>query len=270
MHLLVQLHPQFNFIYNLYFNEEYNEKRKILYQNGFIDYPHLLDENKSYNEDAYKIIYDIFFDVVSELNKELKNILVDIISGTKIEKLFKDKDINLMILNSLYNFYTIIPTITKNIHRRHFGIEYNNNSLEKFFEFKKNKKSTRDIFIPIPFSANEIPSSGSEFSDYLFNIALTIICFYDKTSFKTRNIDLYLYNNYLYNLYINEQWKKDEENHGLILFNELVNNVDTIVTFKKNNRFELDQTNFKIISDNFYRKSSLLGITHIKNYLINI
>ena len=258
-----------NFIYNLYFNIEYNEKRKILYQNGFINYPHLLDENKSYNETAYKIIYDIFFDVVSEFNEELKNILINIISGIDTKEL-KIPDVNLMILNNLYNFYTIIPTITKNIHRRHFGIEYINNSLEKFNEFKKIKKSTRDIFIPIPFSANEIPSSGSEFSDYLFNIALTIICFYDKTSFKTRNIDLYLYNNYLYNLYINEQWKKDEENHGLILFNELVNNVDTIVTFKKNNRFELDQKNFEIISDNFYRKSNLLGITHIKNYLINI
>ncbi len=240
----------FEFIYKLYFdptNEFLRERLHSVY--SFSLKPHL-NYSGVFLPSIESLIKEEYFKVIGNFNPLYPKILDQILTKTEIDE-SELRKINMGILSSMYNFYILIPTLLKNLDRRHFGLKFTEleqstvrdiisgtelediphyygapqtNKRKVQLSFKKHKK----YFIAVPFVATEQPSDGSEFSDQLFTIAATIICYLNHDNFKNirmKDIEVSLYLHKVikeYKEYIDEP---PEENLGIEKYNKLVEGI---------------------------------------------
>ena len=256
----------YEFIYELYFSEKYASLRdKFKSEYGFNNEPHFINQSTKLADEAIEYIKVIYIQLIDHIfGKEYADTFSNII--TSDDNVIPFDDIDLNILRTLYNFYNLIPTILKQLHRRHFGLKYNDienvsvlyDENKKMISLSKNYK----LFIAVPFDSNESPSEKSEFNDYLYTCALTIICYNDNVMRRIRNIDIQLYLNYLYILAVNDSYKKIERNIGYIKYAELTSGMDGEIQniFSKPNilNFSTEQINCMILK------------FPIKEYLLNV
>ncbi len=255
----------YNFIYDLYFNPEYENLRDLLLKLGFTNKPHLLLESNSINQKAKHIINKLY-----EIN--IKKLFGDILYDSFIKLLcdkyeYIDPDTNFDDLYMVFNFYKLIESILKKLHRRHFGLRYNDfyNIDVLYSESRlKDDNDLKNYFISIPYLADEKPSKKSEFTDSLFNIALTIISYLDETVNRIRNVDIQLFLNHVYEVYDSFDEKTADLNLGTQYYNTLINGITYPKPItQKNNIISFDSDDTHIIMQNFKHN-------YLQMYLIEI
>ena len=240
----------FEFIYKLYFDPANDFLRERLHSiHSFSLKPHL-NYSGVFSPGIESLIKEEYFKVIGNFNPLYPKILEQILTKTEIDE-SELSQINMGILSSMYNFYILVPTLLKNLDRRHFGLKFTEltpsivndiikgtelediphyygapqtNKRKVQLSFKKHKK----YFIAVPFIATEKPSDGSEFSDQLFTIAATIICYLNHDNFKNiriKDIEVSLYLHKVikeYKEYIDEP---PEDNAGIQKYNKLVEGI---------------------------------------------
>jgi len=268
-----------NFIFNLYFNQKYLSIRETLRDKYYFSLePHLINQSSQITIEAIQIIYDLYLITIEETYESSYKIAFDkIIKNETLSE--SELKINYTNLDIIYKFYGLIPSILNLLHRRHFGIFYLEtnkinilkktkiydekeekyiNKFNKRFLFKQNK-----YFVAIPFISNEVPSIKSEFTNYLITTALTIISYYENSSRRIRNLDIQIYINYLKKIYIENNYKPDNNNIGYIKYLNLTSGMQALNIPKITNDIlitSLQERDIEIIVKNF----------DVKFYLINI
>ncbi len=268
------------FIYNLYFgstnlSSDLNDLKcdfgivsnDLVNNFNFKFKPHLILNSNVIMPEALKLINNLYLCCIRENLGPNYKIAYEYLISNQMEKLenlvesTKDREesINLSILNMLYNFEKVIPMILKQLHRRHYGLKHSNSKDISVLYSKYGNLHSDDIlkkyFIAVPFIADEKPSDKSEFTDYLYNIALTIISYFDNPIKRIRYIDLQLYLEHIYELYKIDKFNSPEKNKGLNLYLELTKNITNppnIIEFKKITNFDKNQidqmkNNFPIV-----------------------
>ncbi len=258
----------FVFIYYLYFSKKTQEIRTELVQYSFRDSnPHLLLDSKILNPKAKDIIFRFYKRVV------------ELIFGSKYLEAYnfmllnqKDKvaeGLNIEYLNIIYNFGKLIPGILKQLHRRHFGLSYKDKeTISPIYNADGKIKSDEEIsnlFVAVPFLADEKPSENSEFTDYLYVLALTTISYFDEPIKRLRNIDIQLYLNYIIKHFYSQKDLPPEYNEGAIRYKDLTEGIEKPLILTR----DLKITNFskndiKIIKNNFPMKFYLINIVFKK------
>jgi hypothetical protein len=265
-----------DFIYNLYFNPECDIIRTELQKYQFNLIPHLINQNVDIYIKAKNIISDLFLESIREtLGINYLDAYNELINKKNLAYNFEKIDLN--IINFLYSFNNLIPNIVSQLHRRHFGLKFNDlkdisiltnqKTLEKYSLSEINK-----LFIAVPFVSNETPSDKSEFSDHLYTIALTIICYYEKSVRRIRNVDIQIYLNHLIELYNLDKFKKIEKNRGIRLFNILTEGMqikDRPNFSDKLNIMDFNESDILIVVNNFPIKYYLLNILLPKIIRVN-
>ncbi len=255
----------FSFIYNLYFNQEekYNLIRNRLLEISFKKIPHLILDSDNLSTTEFNIIIEVYKQSIKE---HLGQIYVDTLFKLLENIDYDEGGVDLEILNMLYNFYSIIPIILKQLHRRHFGYKYNNfKSIELFKndDFKTDTEKYKNVFLAIPYDSIEKPSDKSEFTDHLYIIAITVICYFDNSAKRIRNIDIQMYIEWIKSIYINESYKDLNDNEGYKLYCELIKGIN--IKDVPNIDSSLIVTNFsdsdlEILARNLNTKNYLLDI----------
>lgn len=273
----------FFFIYNLYFSDtpnyisnEYSPQfikaKKELLTESFKNQPHFILDSNTLSDKSIKIINDLYLLSIKTVFGNLYVQSFNLLKQNNIQELSKylgEKSVvKIQILNMLLNFDKIIPTILKQLHRRHFGLRYNQDSVSIIYSPYNHDKILDDddikkYFVAVPFVADEKPSDNSEFTDYLYTVALTIISYFDKPIIRIRNIDLQLYLEYLYQQYEIHKFKKISSNPAVKLYTELTKNITNspqIIEFKKiiffnNHQINTIKNNFPL---QFYVKNIVL------------
>ena len=222
-----------DFIYNLYFSSEYASARDILMTKGFSKRTHIFREYDNTDE-IQQILLSIYYNTIkSNLNEEFLNNYIYLLN----KETDKINESNLYLLNQIYNFGKIIPLIVKQIHKNHFGLKYNDmDDISILFDKKNNLITDIDelkkIYTAVPYVAVDTPSHKSEFSDYLYTSALTVLSYYDTDNDKInriRNVDIYIYLEYINELYKKNKFMPITLNIGLKLFIELTKGLSNIV-----------------------------------------
>ena len=138
------------------------------------------------------------------------------------------------------------------------------------FELKK-------IFTAIPYTATDTPSRDSEFTDYLYIIALTVLSFYDTQNNefnRVRNIDIYYYLQYVNNIYNQNKFIDNdniEHNLGYKMFKDLIKGLEPEPILPNNITFEIFNTkHLDKIRENFYKIGERINEKPIKIYLLKI
>ena len=263
-----------DFIYKLYFDDKYEDLRINLEKYQFGRIPHLINQGTDFDLRAKKLITDLYIDTIKEVfginYKKCCEMLLNDVSNDLEKKVCKS--LNYDILNIIYKFYKIIPSIIKMLHRRHFGQKYNDlenikifNNDEQMTNIHNNKFVLKYYknFVAVPYSSNETPSEKSEFSDYLITIAFTIITYYDNSSRRIRNLDIQVYLNYIKENYYKNSYLKDIDNPWFKFYNDFTKNISTSdkpVINKNLNVKEFDNKYISMLVDNFNIKIYLLDI----------
>jgi hypothetical protein len=149
----------YDFIYELYFSEKYASLRnKFKSEYGFNIDPHFINQSVKLADGAMEHIKVIYIQLIDNLFGEKYAEIFSNIIKTSDDNIIPFDDINLNILRTLYNFYNLIPTILKQLHRRHFGLQYNDienvgvlyDTTKKKISLSKNYK----LFIAVTFDSN--------------------------------------------------------------------------------------------------------------------
>ncbi len=270
----------FDFMYNLYFNseEKYEKIRKSLIKKSFKNTPHLILESDTITNEEIIIIKKVYYE---SINKNLSTNYSEILEKIITKQDYDSENINLEILNMLNNFYNIIPIILQQLHRRHFGYKFTDKnilSMTSLSNFIHNNEKYKDLFLAIPYDALEKPSEKSEYTDHLYIIAITIICYYDNVVNRVRTIDIQLYLEYIKNIYFSQTFMNLEDNIGYKYFKELTKGIKTenLPNIKKTlSIIEFKSDDIKIITRNFPIRRYLLKVIFpkyikVNNYIKNI
>ena len=241
----------FDFIYSLYFDPANDFLRSRLHGvYSFSLKPHL-NYSGSFSPSIESLIKEEYYKIIEKYNPLYRTLLDKILKNEEIDESDLSK-ISMSLLSSMYNFYILIPTLLKNLDRRHFGLKYNQlppeviseiingteleeisiyaysstpqNKKKVQLSFKKHKK----YFIAVPFVATEQPSDGSEFSDQLFTIAATVIAYLNHNDFsnmRIKDIEVSLYLHKVIKEYREFIDEPPEENIGLQKYNKLVEGI---------------------------------------------
>ena len=127
----------------------------------------------------------------------------------------------------------------------------NNNLITDIDELKK-------IYIAVPYVAVDTPSQKSEFSDYLYTTALTVLSYYDTDNGKInriRNVDLCIYVDYINDMYTKNKFMPITSNIGLKLFAALTKGLPNIVYYEKFKVTDFTKSQLKKVKENFYIRS---------------
>lgn len=283
----------FDFVYKLYFDPDNDFLRERLH--GVYNFslkPHL-NYSGEYKPGIESLIKPLFYEVINRYNVLYSTIIEKILTKTELDS-SELSQIDMSLLSSMYNFYILIPTLLKNLDRRHFGFKHvtlsdkiiqdivNGTELDetipsggrgwasyqpkkkKFhLSFKKHKK----FFIAVPFLATEQPSEGSEFSDQLFTIAATIISYMNHDNFnnmRMKNIEVSIYLNKVLKEYLEYIDEPIEENEGALKYNKLVEGIQKKVVISSKLKF----STFNKKDINKMKKNLLKYL--IRDYLIEI
>ena len=264
-----------NFIHKLYFDPVHEQMRKKLEKYQFGRIPHLINQGSEYDSRAETIIKELYINVIEEIfGINYRKCCEKLLTNTSLE-LCRQQCINLNydVVNIIYKFYKLLPSILKMLHRRHFGQKYNdlyniqtetNNSTPEIniYNNKFVSKKYKD-FIAVPYISNETPAKKSEFSNYLMTIALTIITYYENSSRRIRNLDIQVYLNYIKENYYLNSYLKDIDNFWFNMYNDFTRNLpvkNKPTINPKLNVKEFTETDILI----------LVNIFNIKTYLLKI
>lgn len=252
----------YKFIYTLYFNKKTQRIRDLLKDNSFRIVPHLFLDTNNIDEKASKTLNEYYDWVIEKIfKKRYKEAYNKLIKNE-----FQDyKKINIGYLNLIYNFGKTYRGVLRQLHRRHFGLKFNSRSdisvLYTSTGSLKDDEKLKEYFVAVPFVADEKPSEKSEFTDHLFIIALTIICYCDDPVKRLRKIDLQLYLEKIKELWIEQMDLSDDNNDGIIKYKNLTKDITDPPTLTKKlsiNSFE-DYDIIKLIN-NFPLEYYLLEI----------
>lgn len=263
----------------------HNTNNEIIYEiiYDFISYFYTDKHNlkkEYYNDEPHFILIDSKInDVKNDLLKnDLLKIFIEICKNNKIgakeltclEQLIINSSSNScneivqsssndLLVNNLYEFFIMVPTIFKQIHRLHFGLDIN---IDNVVDRKR-------LFTAIPYKACETPTIDSEFSNILYVCALTVICFHDRKINRIRNIDIIEICNYLSHQ-IKIRNIKDNTNFYIVLYKLLVGQYNILL--EDINKYKFSDAQLLNISNIFYNSDISKNANYkiIKYYIVKI
>ncbi len=271
----------FTFIYNLYFSSKGELIRNELSKYNFrTNEQHLFLDTDIISNEADTILKKYYNYTISNIfGKEYKEAYKIILSTSKnqIPVIPNINSLNISYLNIIYNFGKLYIQILKQLHRRHFGLKFNSKNDIGVLYNKSNGKikpndKIKEYFIAVPFIADEKPSEKSQFTDYLYVIALTIISYLDNYKNRLRKIDLELLLIHIKQLYLENFDLSPEDNQGIIYYEKLTKKLERgsypIINNKLNiNDFTDEQ--IQILINNFPIKYYVQNII-LKNFILVI
>ena len=252
----------FKFIFILYFDNTAEPFRKTLSTYSFRILPHLFLDSNKIDPEASELLQKYYNFIIRKIFKEKFVTAYKTLLSKDLSKL--STRINIGHLNLIYNFGKIYNGILRQLHRRHFGLKFNSRSdISVLYNNGqlKDDENLKEYFVAVPFTADEKPSDKSEFTDHLFIIALTIICYYDNPEERLRKIDIQMYLEKIKELWYLEQDLKDDQNDGIIRYQQLVAGIsDPPILTKKLTVSSFKNEDFPILVRNFDIKYYLLEI----------
>ena len=120
------------------------------------------ENSNNWSDNPHFNIIDVTSQLMTEINKYISEFITQYLIANKIIKSNIDEISDKNLLYSIYNLLKEnIPSMLNMINRKNYGVDYDD---------KKNKSS-----IIIPYSYGNAPSTGSQFSNPILVLGLTII-----------------------------------------------------------------------------------------------